>query len=150
MPHKGGTETCGWGQKKRSGTPAVWAEIGLSCCETAPVAFQGLLNHSAVSLLRYLAMKWWIRSSFLSSLCSFWANISSSEIVLKVLSSIPFVSSWSPRHILTIFPLTCIWKPDYVWRTQAYPENLPAENITKCKIQIIFFLTINSTDLCTF
>lgn len=131
---KEGLETRDWGQKKRSETPTIWAEIGLSCCETAAMAFQVILNDLAVSVLRYLAMKLWIVYYFFLSLCNFWANISSSEIVLKILSSILFVSIWSPRHILTVCPSTFIWKPDYVWGTQAYPHNLPAENITKCKI----------------
>lgn len=134
-----GLEACGWWQMKRSGTPRIWAEIGLSCCETAPMAFQVLLNHLVVAVLRSLAIKWWLRSSFLLSVCNFWDNTSSSKIILNVLSTIPLVSSWSPRHILTVCLLTCIWNDDYIWRTWAYSENLPAENISKFKIEIIFF-----------
>lgn len=37
-------------RKKRREPPAIWAEIGLSCCENAPMVFQVLLNYFSFSL----------------------------------------------------------------------------------------------------
>lgn len=128
----------GWGQRKKSGTAVIWAEIGLSSCETALMAFQVLWNCLVVSVLRSLTIKWWIRSFFILPACNFWDNKSSSKIVLKVFSNIPLVSSWNRRHILTVCLHTSTWNHDYIWRIQANPQNLPAENTSKFKIDIIF------------